>query len=296
MADVLQSRSPCSVPVGLHLSPLYPHLMYLPLLLRSPVQHTVAKQGSLLRTRDVENWQLFVDRGVNCARLAWFFAGHHRFWWCTFIPCLPALVRVIIITVVVPASLSTSRPAYAFATCAGAAAITCSSCSTAATTGCRLFTWFAPAGATCATSGLLAYCGAVCQFQTLAVREVFVPLDFRHGDLLPVLLLEIGNKFPHLVGTPTSSRESFLQGSSKPVVNKESCEGLSCGHMGWAGWQSQVYLFLHPFRCLCSLHLLGVIFVQTLIRRVLQHHLSVRSSPRLRVLLRVALSSSSSHC
>ena len=126
MADVLQSRSPRSVPVGFHLSPLHPRLMYLPLLLRSPVQHAMAQQGSLLRARDVEDWQLSVDRGVNCARFAWFFTGHHRSWWSTFIPCLPALVRVIIITVVVSASLSTSGPAYATATtCAGTAATTC---------------------------------------------------------------------------------------------------------------------------------------------------------------------------
>ena len=126
MTDVHQSRSLRSVPVGFHLSPLHPRLMYLLLLFRSPVQHVMAQQGSLFWARDVKDWQLPVDRGVNCTRLAWFFAGHHRFWWSTFIPCLPALVRVIIITVVVPASLSTSGPAYATAsTCAGTAATTC---------------------------------------------------------------------------------------------------------------------------------------------------------------------------
>ena len=237
----------------------------------APVQCAVAQQGSLFQVRDVEGWQLSVNQGVNCAHLAWFFVGHHWSWWFTFIPCLPALVRVIIITVIVPASLSTSGPAYASATCAGTAAITCTA-------------W-----------GFLAHFGPVCQLQTLTVRGVFVPVDFGHWDLLSVLLLEVGNEFPHLVGTPTSFHKSFLQGSHKIVVNKESCEGFSCGHMGWTCWQSQVYLLLHTFRHLRSLHLLGVILIQTLIRRVLQHHLPVCSSPWLRVRLRVALSSSSSH-
>ena len=73
------------------------------------------------------------------------------------------------------------------------------------------------------------------------------------------------------------------------MVNEESHEGFSRGHMGWAGSQSQVYLLLHSFRCGRSLHLLGVIFV----RGVLQHHLPIRSSWS-RVLLRVGLSSP--HC
>ena len=195
--------------MGFHLSPLHPRLVYLPLLLLSPVQHAVAKQGSLLRMRDVENWQLLVNRGVNCALLAWFLASHQWWWWCSFIPCLPSLVRVIFITIVITTSLFTSRPAYT--TCTGAVTTACSSCSTAATTGCRLFTWFAPAGASCAASGLLLGCfGPIRQLRTFVIRGVFVPLDFRHGNLLPVLFLEIGNKFPHLVGTPTSSRKSFL--------------------------------------------------------------------------------------
>ena len=126
MTDVHQSRSPRSVPVGFHLSPLHPRLMYLPLLLRSPVQHAVAQQGSLFRARDVQDWQLPVNQGVSCALLAWFFAGHYWFWWCIFIPRLPALVRIVIITIIVPASLSTSGPTYATATtCAGTAATTC---------------------------------------------------------------------------------------------------------------------------------------------------------------------------
>ena len=65
MADVLQSHSPCSVPVGFHLSPLHPRLMYLPFLLISPVQHAVAQQGSLFRAGDVQDWQLSVNQGGN---------------------------------------------------------------------------------------------------------------------------------------------------------------------------------------------------------------------------------------
>ena len=271
MTDVLQSHSPCSVPVGFHLSPLHPRLVYLPLLLWSPVQHAVAQQGSLFWARDVEDWQLSVNRGVNCALLAWFFAGHHQLWWCIFTPCLPALVRVIFIIIVIPGSLSTSRSAHASATCAGAAAFTCTAC------------------------GLLPACfGPICQLRTFVIRGVFVPVDFRHGNLLPMLLLEIGNKFPHLVGTPTSSCKSFLQSSRQAMVNEKGDKGFSSGDVGWTHWQGEMNLLLHVLQCLCSLRRLWVIFIWTLIRRVLQHHLPVRSSPWCGVLLQVGLSSP--HC
>ena len=161
MGDVLQSHSPRSVPVGFYLSPLHPRLMYLPFLLRGPIQHAVAQQGSLFRARDVEDWQLSVNRGVSCALLAWFFVGYHWLWWCIFTPCLPTLVWIIIAAVIVPTSLSTFGPAYTTATCARSTAITCPAC------------------------GFLAHSGSVCQLQTLAVRGVFVPIDFGHWDLLP---------------------------------------------------------------------------------------------------------------
>ena len=259
--------------------------MDLPQLFWGPVQYTMAQYGSLLLSRDIKDWQVLVYWGVSCARFAWFFTGHNRFWWSTFTPCLPALVRVIIVTVAIPASLSastrvaTSGPAYA--TCAGTV--------TRAGTGRWLLEWFAPAGATCTTSGLLAHLGPICQLKTFAVGAVLVPVDFWHWDLLPVLFLEVGDKLPHLVGTSASFFKSFLQASCKTVVNKESCKRFSCGHMSWACWQSQVYLLLHTLRCSCSLHQLGV-----LIRGVLQHHLPVRTSPGLRVCLPVLLSSS--HC
>ena len=63
-----------------------------------------------------------------------------------FRPCLPALVRVIIITITVSASLPTSGPAYTTATCAGTAAIMCPACS------------------------FLAHFGSIHQLQTLTVR------------------------------------------------------------------------------------------------------------------------------
>ena len=262
MADVLQSHSPCSVPVGFHLSPLHPRLVYLPLLLRCPVQHAVAQQSSLLRARDVEDWQLSVDRGVNCALLAWFLAGHQWFWWCIFIPCLPAFVRVILITIIIPASLSTTRT--------GAVATTCAAC------------------------GFLAHCGSICQLQTLAVRGVFVPVDFGHWDLLSVLLLEVGDEFSHLVGTPTSFCKSFLQSSRQAMVNEKGGKGFCSSDVGWTRWQGEMNPLLHALRCLCSLHRLWVPFIWALIRRVLQHHLPVCSSPWRRVLPRVGLSSP--HC
>ena len=45
----------------------------------------------------------------------------------------------------------------------------CSSRFTTATTSCRLLAWFAPAGASCTTRGLLGCSGPVCQFNTIAV-------------------------------------------------------------------------------------------------------------------------------
>ena len=221
------------------------------------------------------------------------FRTNKLFWWFTFTPCLPVFVRVITVTVVVSTSFSAPRPTCAATTCAGTvttcAGTVTTACSTAATASCGLLAWLAPAGASCTASGFLSHLHAVCQLQTLAFRGIFVPVDFGHWDLLSVLLLEVGDEFSHLVGTPTSLCESFLQSSRKPVVNEESREGFSRGHMGWAGWQSQVYLLLYPSWCPCPLRWLGVF-----IRRVLQHHLPVRTSPWSRVLLRVLLSSS--HC
>ena len=48
-----------------------------------------------------------------------------------------------------------------------------------------------PAGASCTTRGLLACSGPVCQLNTIAVRGIFVPVDFGHGDFLSMLLLEV---------------------------------------------------------------------------------------------------------
>ena len=246
--------------------------MYLPLLLLSPVQHAMTQHGSFFRARDVEDWQLSVNRGVNCALLAWFFVSHHRSLLFALIPCLPMLVRVIIITIVVSTSLSTSRPAYASATCAGATAITCTAC------------------------GLLAHFGSVCQLQTLTVRGVFIPIDFGHWDLLSMLLLNVGDEFSHLIGTPTSLCKSFLQSSRQAMVDEKGGEGFSSSDVGWARWQGEVNLLLHTFWCLRSLRRLWGILIWSLIRGLFQHHLPVCSSPLLGVLLRVALASSSSHC
>ena len=86
-----------------------------------------------------------------------------------------------------------------------------------------------------------------------------------------MLLLEVGDKLPHPVGTPTLFRERFLQSSRKPVINKESRKRLSRGHMSRTGRQGQMYPPPHTLRHPSSLRLLGV-----LIRGVLQHHLPVR--------------------
>ena len=111
--------------MGFHLSPLHPRLVDLPLLLISPIQYAVTQQGSLFCARDVEYWQLSVNRGVTCGLLVRLFAGHHWLWWCIFAPCLPALVRVIIFTIVVPASLFTFGPAYILTAGTGAITTTC---------------------------------------------------------------------------------------------------------------------------------------------------------------------------
>ena len=110
MADVLQSRSPCPVPVGFHLSPLHPHLMYLPLLLVRPVQYSVAQQGSLFRVGDVQHQQLLVDLRVHYGLFAWLFTGHLRFWRCLFTLGLLTFVRVILVTISVSAPLLSLVP------------------------------------------------------------------------------------------------------------------------------------------------------------------------------------------
>ena len=133
----------------------------------------------------------------------------------------------------------------------------------------------------------LATLDSVCQLNAFLFRGVFVPVDFGQWDLLSVLFLEVGDELPHLVGAPTSFGKGLLQGSSKPVINKERREGLSRGHMSRAGRQSQMYLLLHTFWCCSSLRQLGFF-----IRRILHHHLPVRASPWSRVLLWILLSSS----
>ena len=288
MTDVLQSHSSRSVPVGFYSPPLHPCLVDLPLLLSRPVQHTVAQLSSLLGARDVEGWQLPIDRRVSYAFLAGFFTSHLWFRLLASIPGLPAFVWVIII-IIITASLLASGTACTTTTCAGAAALTCtaSATSTSIAAGCWLLPRLAPAGASCTTRGHPGYSGPVCQLNAFLFRGVFIPVNFGHWNLLSVLYLEVGDKLPHLVGAPTSFGKGLLQGSSKPVINKERCEGLSRGHMNRAGRQSQMYLLLHTFWCCSSLRRLGFF-----IRRILHHHLSVCWLPWRRVLLWILLSSS----
>ena len=216
--------------------------MYLSLLLLSPVQHAVAQQGSLLHARDVQDWQLSVNRGLTGGLLAWLFASHHWFWWCIF-ACLPALVRVIIITIAVSASLLASGPAYALTTRTGAVSTTCTAC------------------------GLLpGRFGPICQLWTFVVSGVFIPIDFRHWDLLSMLLQEVGDEFSHLVGTPTSLCKSLLQSSRQAMVNEKGGEGFSSSDVGWARWQGEVNLLLHALWCLRSLRWLWGILIWSLIR------------------------------
>ena len=185
--------------------------MDLSLLLCRPVQYAVAQFGSLFGARDIEGWQLLVNWGVSCALLTWFLASHQLFQLLTSTPCLPAFVGVIILAVVITTSLLASRTTCT--TCTGAAALACTApaaASTSTAAGCWLLTRLAPAGASCAASGFLCCFGPVCQLNTVAVRGIFVPVDFGHGDLLSMLLLEVGDELPHLVGAPTSFGKGFL--------------------------------------------------------------------------------------
>ena len=123
--------------------------------------------------------------------------------------------------------------------------------------------------------------------QCLPLQRCLRPVNFGHWNLLSVLFLEVGDKLPHLVSAPTSFGKGLLQGTSKPVINKERCEGLGRGHMSRAGRQSQMYLLLHTFWCCSSLRRLGFF-----IRRILHHHLPVCWLPWRRILLWILLSSS----
>ena len=68
-----------------------------------------------------------------------------------------------------------------------------------------------------------------------------------------MLLLEIGDEFSHLVGTPTPLCESLLQSSRQAMVNEKGGEGFRSSDVGWARWQGEVNLLLHACWCLCSL-------------------------------------------
>ena len=202
----------------------------------------MAQQGSLLRARDVQDWQLSVNWGLNCALLAWLFVSHHWLWWCISAPCLPALVRVIIFTIVVPASLFTFGRAYVLTAGAGAVTTMCTACGL-----------------------LLDRLCPICQLSTFVIGGVLVPVDFWHWDLLSMLLLEIGDEFSHLVGTPTSLCKSLLQSSHQAMVDEKGGESFSGSDMGWACWQGEVNLLLHAFWCLRSLRRLWGILIWSLI-------------------------------
>ena len=190
----------------------------------------MAQHGSLFRARDVQHRQLSVDRRVHYGLLAWLLTGHHRFWRCLFTLGLLTFVGVILVTISVSAPLLSLGSISAATNCTGTIATTCT------------------------TRGLLLdrFC-PFCQLWTFVVSRLLVPLDFGHWDLLPVLFLEVGDKLPHLVGAPTLLCEHFLQSSRQTVVNKEGCKRFSCGDVGWAHWQGEMYLLLHPFWCFSSL-------------------------------------------
>ena len=287
MTDVLQSHSSRSVPVGFYSPPLHPCLVDLPLLLSRKVQHTVTQLSSLLGARDVEGWQLPINRRVSYNFLAWFFTSHLLFRLLAPISGLPALVGVVIITIIITASLLASGTACT--TCTWAAALLCTApvTSTSTAASCWLLSRLAPAGASCTTRGLPGYSGPVRQLDAFLFRGIFIAVNFGHWNLLSVLFLEVGDKLPHLVSAPTAFGKGLLQGTSKPVINEERGEGLSRGHMNRAGRQSQMYLLLHAFWCCSSLRRLGFF-----IRRILHHHLPVCWLPWGRILLWILLSSS----
>ena len=173
--------------------------MYLPLLLISPVQYAVTQQGSLLLCERCTGLAAFGRSGGNLCPSCVAPLGHHWLWWCTSPPVFLRLLGS-------SSSPSSSRPrflppdpAHTSATCTGAVTTTCTAC------------------------GLLLDCfGPIRQLRTFVIRGVFVPIDFRHGNLLPMLFLEIGNEFPHLVGTPTSSlQKPFCRARVKPWLMKK---------------------------------------------------------------------------
>ena len=285
MTDVLQSHSSRSVSVGFYSPPLHPCLVDLPLLLSRPVQYTVAQLSSLLGARDIEGWQLPIDRRVSYAFLAGFFTSHLWFRLLASVPGLPAFVGVVII-IIITASLLASGTACTTCTWAAALLCTASVTSTSTAASCWLLSRLAPAGASCTTRGLPGYSGPICQLNAFLFRGVFVPVNFGHWNLLSVLFHEVGDKLPHLVGAPTSFGKGLLQGSSKPVIDKKRREGLSRGHMSRAGRQSPDVSASSRIWCCSSLRRLGFF-----IRRILHHHLPVWL-PWRRILLGVLLSSS----
>ena len=194
MTDVFQSHSSCPVPVGLYSPPLHPCLVDLPLLLIRPVQHTMAQLSSLLGTRDVEGWQLPINRRVSHDLLSGLLTCHRWFWLLVPISSLPSFVGIVIVTITVTTSLLASGTACT--TCTRAAALLCTApvTSTSTAASCWLLSRLAPAGASCTTRGLPGYSGPVCQFNALLFRGVFVAVDFGHWNLLSMLFLEVGDE------------------------------------------------------------------------------------------------------
>ena len=83
---------------------------------------TVAQLSSLLGARDIEGWQLPIDRRVSYAFLAGFLMSHLWFRLLASIPGLPAFVGVVII-IIITASLLASGTACTTCTWAAALAV-----------------------------------------------------------------------------------------------------------------------------------------------------------------------------
>ena len=241
MADILQSHSPCSVPVGFYQPPLHSCLIDLPLLLSGPIQYALAQLGSLFRVRDVEGWQPPVNRRVTRGLLAWLFAGHLWLWWYT-VTGPSTFVGVIIITVIVSTPLSSSPTClHRHRWCWGShhcLFLLLHHCD------CQLQASYVA----CPRRSLLHHLRSSWLLwprlpaQYHRCRGIFVPVDFGHGNFLSMLLLEVVDELPHLVGTPTSLAKAFCKARVSPWLIKKAVKDSVM--VTWAGLVGRV-------RCIC---------------------------------------------
>ena len=179
VTNVLQSRSPCSVPVKLYQPPCIRASWIF--LFCSSVQSSTRWPILVLSlgTRDIEGWQLPVNRRVSCALLTWFLVSPSCFG-CS--PPPPVFLHLLGSS----SSPSPSQPRFLppeppAPLVLGPSPPLVPPAPLLQTAGCRLLHGLLPPEPSAPPVAFLSHLHTVCQLQTFLFRGVLVPIDFGIG-------------------------------------------------------------------------------------------------------------------